>query len=419
MTRDELAEHLEDLARDACYRVAKTLKETSYETTQKVYFVGRNGSEQGPYIRKYIKLDSGLGRAYATVYAVQRSGARFHHLPMILEYYTLEPHAVVVMEYVHGETLREIVHRCRPSSALAIDIFPRLCDAVIELHTGFEEPLIHRDLTPSNVMVSQENLTIIDFGIARTFRQDCDEDTFCFGTRAYAPPEQFGFGQTDERSDVYALGMLFYFCLTERTPETKLQRGAFEGPEVPVAFRAVLSRATELDPKLRFPCVAELKTAFFQSIRRSYATDAPLPAFRDGGYRTVKNVALKKGDLAAGHWESLFARIPVGLGISWNIIVGLTFVLFCFVSFQLTLSPTPGSQAESYSLVYRIVQTPLVLLLVIAPMLYMVSDRRPLRKAFPSLPRVALWKELLLCALLFVVSIFLVALVGLVFPPVL
>ncbi|MEG1425082.1 MAG: hypothetical protein RSC18_01075, partial [Raoultibacter sp.] len=74
-------------------------------------------------------------------------------------------------------------------------------------------------------------------------------------------------------------------------------------------------------------------------------------------------------------------------------------------------------QSESYSLAYRIVQTPLVLLLVIAPMLYLISDRRPLRKALPSLPRVALWKELLLCALLFVVTIFLVALAGLVFPP--
>ncbi len=85
-------------------------------------------------------------------------------------------------------------------------------------------PVIHRDLKPSNIIVSGANYTpdtgmtfsslvIIDLGIARVWREGADADTVKFGTRPYAPPEQYGFGQTSVRSDVYALGALLFFCL--------------------------------------------------------------------------------------------------------------------------------------------------------------------------------------------------------------
>lgn len=85
--------------------------------------------------------------------------------------------------------------------------------------------MIHRDLKPSNIIVTGANYTpddgltfsslvIIDLGIARVWRDGADADTVKFGTRPYAPPEQYGFGQTSVRSDVYALGALLFFCLT-------------------------------------------------------------------------------------------------------------------------------------------------------------------------------------------------------------
>lgn len=84
-------------------------------------------------------------------------------------------------------------------------------------------------------MVSDAGLTIIDFGIARAFREGAAGDTAHFGTRCYAPPEQFGYGQTDERSDVYALGMLLYYLLAERDPSPSVAAAGFAGPEVPFA----------------------------------------------------------------------------------------------------------------------------------------------------------------------------------------
>ena len=205
---DELAEHLDSLARDGCYRVdacssAAPPKPPSACTSW------RDGSEQGPYVRKYLEGE-GLGAAYERIWKAQRAGRRFLHLPSVLECYTVGERRIVVMEHVRGETLAEAVYRRDPSVALAREVFPPLCDAVSELHEGFDPPLIHRDLKPSNVMLAPGGLALIDFGIAPSFNEGAETDTRHLGTRAYAPPEQFGFGQTDERSDVYAWG----FCST-------------------------------------------------------------------------------------------------------------------------------------------------------------------------------------------------------------
>lgn len=137
---------------------------------------------------------------------------------------------------------------------------------VNELHEGFAPPLIHRDLKPSNIVVSDGGLTIIDFGIARAFREGVGADTTHFGTRSYAPPEQFGYGQTDVRSDVYALGMLLYYLVTERDPDARVATGGFAEPDVPPMLRPVLQRACAFDPAARFSSVRALKAAFLAAM---------------------------------------------------------------------------------------------------------------------------------------------------------
>ena len=271
---DELAEHLDALKRDDCYRVDAVLKQSPYETTERVFFKGENESELGPFVRKLIDREAGIGSAYESIRAAQRAGRRFRHLPRIIDCYEAGPCLVVVMEHIGGETLADVVYRCDASVALACDVFPRLCDAVAELHEGFPAPIIHRDLKPSNVMLSRDSMTIIDFGIARAYKEESDEDTRRFGTRAYAPPEQFGYGQTDVRSDVYALGMLLYFCLTEKTPDAKTRKDGFRAAEVPEPLRRVIVRATAFDPADRYASAAELKRAFLAASGMP-APDAP------------------------------------------------------------------------------------------------------------------------------------------------
>ena len=275
MENDPLAAYLAALARDDCYRVDEVLKTAPHETTEVVYFVGANAAELGPFVRKRIAVDAAMGDAYGHLFRAQRAGRRFRHLPRIYDVHTTGDELVVVMEYIQGRTLRDEVYERDGSLALAAQWFPLLCDGVMELHEQFSPPLIHRDLKPSNIVVSDAGLTIIDFGIARAFREGAAGDTAHFGTRCYAPPEQFGYGQTDERSDVYALGMLLYYLLAERDPSPSVAAAGFAGPEVPFALRPVLQRACAFDPAARFQTVRDLKAAFL----------AALPAWEGGPRR--------------------------------------------------------------------------------------------------------------------------------------
>lgn len=266
MENDPLATYLEALARDDCYRTRRVLKTASHETTEVVFFMGANRAELGPFVRKRISGDVPLGSAYGLIFEAQRAGRRFRHVPRIYDVHERDGDTVVVMEYVDGRTLRDVVYERDASAGLAREVFPALCDGVAELHEGFAPPLIHRDLKPSNIIVSDAGLTIIDFGIARTFREGADADTTHFGTRSYAPPEQFGYGQTDVRSDVYALGMLLYYLLTERDPDAQIAARGFSDPSVPEALRPVLARACAFDPAGRFQSVRELKAAFLAAM---------------------------------------------------------------------------------------------------------------------------------------------------------
>lgn len=410
---DELAEHLDALARDECYRVATVLKDSAYETTQCVFFVGANGAEQGPYVRKYLDSDAGLGTAYERIWKAQRAGRRFLHLPRIVDCYTTGEQRAVVMEYVQGETLADVVYRCDPSFALACDVFPRLCEAVIELHDGFDPPIIHRDLKPSNIMLSKDSLTIIDFGISRSFNDAADEDTRHFGTRAYAPPEQFGYGQTDVRSDVYALGMLLYFCLTEKTPDAKARRGDFVMPQIPDELRQVIARATAFDPAQRYANVAALRHAFNEAVSMP-ASCAAAPARVDALPSSFSDAHVCGP--ASGAKRRRF-RIPLEVGIVWDVVVALTFILFFVVVTQMVISPKPDDISAAAPLALRAFLYYSLLLFVMGPFFYFVTDRRPLRRLIPALRSCSLLRDLVVCLVIFVIGILAVGISAQFFPP--
>lgn len=279
---------MESLARDDCYRVDALMSESAHDQTQRVYFLGANGAEVGPYVRKLIRRESGLGNAYRRIYDAQRSGRRFKHIPHVLECHEAGEDLVAVMELVRGESLAALIERMGPSADLACAVFPPLCDAVAELHGEFDPPIIHRDLKPSNVIVSWPSaagegggggsrcdVTLIDFDISRVKRDGPGADTVRFGTPAFAPPEQFGFAQTTERSDVHALGALLFFCLTGEAPDQEVRQRNWVDSRVPEPMRCVIARAAAFDPDDRYASAAELKQAFHAAegqIARSVAS---------------------------------------------------------------------------------------------------------------------------------------------------
>lgn len=266
---DELAAQLDALdvaTASGAYRVERVLKRSPMEETQLVHLRCTDGGELGPYVRKVFAANAGIGGAYEKLAEAQRAGVRFRQLPRIVSCAKKNGRLEVVMEYIQGATLREVVGRSRPEdrALLAHRLMPAVCEAVRELHEGTGEVIIHRDLTPSNVMVPDADPAtpvLIDLGIARVWREGADADTTRFGTRPYAPPEQFGFGQTDVRSDVYALGMLAFFCLIGRDPEVSDREHGFACLEVPEGWRKVIAKAVSLDPDERYGAASELAEA--------------------------------------------------------------------------------------------------------------------------------------------------------------
>ena len=397
METDELSRYLEALAREDCYRVDAMLKESPYEATQRVFFVGANGAERGPYVRKLIRRDSGLGAAYERIFEAQQEGRRFKHLPTIVECYQREDFLVVVMEFVRGDTLQEVVYRRDPSVQLAAEVFPLLCDAVAELHESFDSPIIHRDLKPSNVILANGYLTLIDFGISRTHREGAESDTVKLGTRAFAPPEQFGFGQTTVRSDIYALGMLLYFCLTEKIPTSQVRETGYEAKGVPPCLRPILVRSTDLDPAGRYASAAELKAAFLEAVRHPdpATQDAPRP------YPAQSAPPVAAAPLMAA--ASRHQRPKLG---GWNTFVIAATAMLVWMCWSIVIIPT-GSAANLSPLArvlgYGIAESSLFLTFGFA-----VLKKEPIRQRYSRLKGIEAWHGWLLFAVASLLALILI-----------
>lgn len=139
-------------------------------------------------------------------------------LPRIVDIIDNGETIFVVMDYIEGESLDKILLEYGPQpEELVIAWAKQLCDVFSYLHSQ-KPPIIYRDMKPANIMLKPEgNIKIIDFGIAREYKEQSLADTTVLGTKGYAPPEQYS-GQTDARSDIFALGMTMHHLLTGIDP---------------------------------------------------------------------------------------------------------------------------------------------------------------------------------------------------------
>jgi len=150
--------------------------------------------------------------------------ARLNHpnIVRVSDFFEHDAKYYLVMDYVDGCTLEDLLeqHGHAFGEPEVLPWLHQLCDALAFLHRQ-QPPIIFRDLKPGNIMVDRQGvLKLIDFGIARRFDPTKGQDTQRFGTEGYAPPEQYGKGQTDARSDIYALGVTAHRLLTGFDPST-------------------------------------------------------------------------------------------------------------------------------------------------------------------------------------------------------
>lgn len=138
-------------------------------------------------------------------------------LPAFTDEYRDEDTLCVVREYVPGRTLDQYAEENQLSESDVINLCVQLCDILAFLH-GLQPPVIHRDIKPQNIIVRENGtIALIDFDIARRVDDEAESDTVFAGTRRFAPPEQYGFSQTDARADIYSLGVLLCWLLTGKT----------------------------------------------------------------------------------------------------------------------------------------------------------------------------------------------------------
>lgn len=166
----------------------------------------------------------------------------------------------VIMDYIEGESLDKILeHYGAQPEERVIDWGKQLCDALSYLHSQ-KPPIIYRDMKPANIMLKPEgNIKIIDFGIAREYKEQNLADTTVLGTKGYAPPEQYS-GQTDARSDIFALGMTMHQLLTNIDPRNGEPYAPVRqwNPELSEGIEIIIDKCVEPAAENRYQTCADL-----------------------------------------------------------------------------------------------------------------------------------------------------------------
>ncbi len=168
-------------------------------------------------------------------------------LPRIVDIIDNGSTIYIVMDFIEGESMDKILaeYGAQPEEKV-IEWAMQVCDVFSYLHSQ-KPPIIYRDMKPANLMLKPNgNICIIDFGIAREYKEENLADTKVLGTKGYAPPEQYN-GQTDPRSDIYALGMTMHQLLTGVDPTSGEQYASvrYWNPELSEGIEAIINKCVE------------------------------------------------------------------------------------------------------------------------------------------------------------------------------
>ncbi len=212
------------------YEEINLIKQSEKST---VHLVRKKGEEQ-VFIRKILK---GKRCIYLTL-----QNCHHPYLPEIYEVILSDDSTIIIEEYIEGQSLG----RAELSEKQLIDAFKELCSVLEFLH-GKE--IIHRDIKPSNIIIAKDgHIRLLDFDAARIAKDELEQDTMLLGTRGYAPPEQYGFSQTDARADIYALGITLKQLLGDKALKPY--------------YRRIIQRCTNLNPDKRYQSARQVRKAF-------------------------------------------------------------------------------------------------------------------------------------------------------------
>lgn len=252
------------------------------------------------------------------------------HIPKIYECVEDDGKLIIVEEYVHGESLAE---HLKEKGMYTLEEVCRLmitiCDVLEDLH-NLPQPVIHRDLKPENILL-QENgyLKIIDFNTAKQYEEGRNSDTVIIGTRKYAAPEQFGFSQSDARTDIYAMGVLMNYLLTKNYPDEYLY---VTGTQWEKIMLNVIKKCIQFSPDSRYQTVSDLRIDL-QKVLAGIMNNNSYP---------VKKVKKEKV-VRKEHWKIPFLPVGFRTGTTWKMLVGaLGYYLLFLMGFTMEFTREDG-----------------------------------------------------------------------------
>ena len=211
------------------------------------------------------------------------------HFSKVIDYWKDDNKLIVIEEYIQGETLDRYLENSSLDNKEKEKIILDICDGLYFLHNA-EPPIIHRDLKPSNILIDKDNVVkIIDYDAAKEFKKGLKRDTVLIGTPGVAAPEQYGFAQSDVRTDIYSLGLLIKQMFSN---DSKMLR--------------IADKATKMDPNDRYSNVINLKNDIENPSLK--LTLLPIPGFRTN---TLLNKIISILGYAYILYLSLFTKITI------------------------------------------------------------------------------------------------------------
>lgn len=235
--------------------------------------------------------------------------------PKIFELINKDNCLYVIEEYITGDSLKELLDFQGPFAEKdAITMIKQLCSILKPLH-AHHPSIVHRDIKPTNLIVKPDGtLTLIDFDSAKETKGNLCKDTVLIGTAGYAAPEQYGFYESMQTTDIYGIGILLHELLTGQLPN--------QGPVEVGSLSTVIKKCIHMDPNQRYQTVAELEMALKKpkvKKERNRPNKSGFRAWLPPGFRSGNPGIMVVGFL----WYLLFFSLSLSLDIKNVNLIGL------------------------------------------------------------------------------------------------
>ncbi|NLC68272.1 MAG: protein kinase [Clostridiaceae bacterium] len=185
-------------------------------------------------------------------------------LPRIIDIIEDNENIYIIQDYIEGNSLYKELKKVKKfPEKQVMEWAKQICDVLAYLHSFKPNPIIYRDMKPSNIILTPwGDIKLVDFGIAREYKEEAKNDTVYIGTRGYAAPEQYGGGQSNITTDIYSLGVTLYNLLTGKGPDKYPFGLDFPGnfeKDISHGMMQVICKCTRYNPQERYQSVQELK----------------------------------------------------------------------------------------------------------------------------------------------------------------